>query len=176
MRQAIIALLLVGCWLPAQTAQAASDVEVAGDILQVLIPSIGFGATLYLDDDQGRDQFLQSFASTVVITQVLKYSINRERPNGGSQSFPSGHTSAAFQGAAFIHARFGLSYAIPAYIGAAFVGYSRVESNKHYNSDVFAGALIGSLSAFYFSDPYNGISMQPKASQSGYGAQLSVAW
>jgi len=169
-------LLLGVCWLTTQPAQAASDVEVAGDILQVLIPSVGFGATLYLDDDQGRDQFLQSFASTVVVTQVLKYSINRERPNGGSQSFPSGHTSAAFHGAAFIHARYGLSYGIPAYIGAAFVGYSRVASNKHYNSDVFAGALIGGISAFYFGDPYNGISIQPTASKSGYGAKLSMAW
>lgn len=142
----------------------------------MLIPGIGLGATLYLDDQEGLGQFLQSFASTVVITQALKYGINRDRPNGGSQSFPSGHTSAAFHGAAFIHARYGLSDAIPAYIGAAFVGYSRIEANKHYNSDVFAGALIGGISAFYFSDTYSGMSIQPTARESGYGIQLSAAW
>jgi len=46
---------------------------------------------------------------------------------------------------------------IPAYIGAAFVGWSKVEgeSDKHDATDVLAGASIGILSSYYFTTLYN---------------------
>ena len=157
-------------------ARAASDIEVAGDVLQILIPSIAYGTTLYLDDTEGESQMYQSFFTTVGITQALKYGVNRKRPNGGDHSFPSGHTSAAFQGAGFIHARYGWKYAIPAYIGASFVGYSRVYANKHFPSDVWAGAIIGTLSSFYFATPYKDINIQPTANNGKYGLQVSTTW
>ncbi len=160
----------------APQAKAASDIEVAGDVLQILIPSIAYGTTLYLDDDEGEMQMYKSFFTTVGITQALKYGVNRKRPNGGDHSFPSGHTSAAFQGAGFIHARYGWKYAIPAYIGASFVGYSRVYANKHFPSDVWAGAIIGTLSSFYFATPYKGVSIQPTANNGEYGLQVNASW
>ena len=157
-------------------ARAASDIEVAGDVLQILIPSIAYGTTLYLDDSEGESQMYQSFFTNLGITYTLKISINRTRPNGGDHSFPSGHTSAAFQGAGFIHARYGWKYAIPAYISASFVGYSRVYANKHYTSDVLAGAAIGALSSFYFATPYKDINIQPTANNGKYGLQVSTTW
>ncbi len=157
-------------------AKAASDIEIAGDVLQILIPGIAYGTTLYWDDDEGETQMYQSFFTNLGITYTLKVSINRTRPNGGDYSFPSGHTSAAFQGAAFIHARYGWTYAIPAYIGACFVGYSRVYANKHFPSDVWAGAIIGTLSSFYFTTPYKGINIQPTANNGEYGLQVSASW
>ena len=157
-------------------ARAASDIEVAGDVLQILIPSIAYGTTLYLNDSEGESQMYQSFFTNLGITYTLKISINRTRPNGGDHSFPSGHTSAAFQGAGFIHARYGWKYAIPAYIGASFVGYSRVYANKHFPSDVWAGAIIGTLSSFYFATPYKDINIQPTANNGKYGLQVSTTW
>jgi membrane-associated phospholipid phosphatase len=162
--------------LLSSNAKAASDIEVAGDILQILIPSVAYGTTLYLDDNQGEMQMYKSFFTTVGITQALKYGVNRTRPNGGDHSFPSGHTSAAFQGAAFIHARYGWKYAVPAYIGASFVGYSRVYANKHFKSDVYAGAIIGTLSSFYFATPYKDLNITPTAANGEYGLQVSASW
>ncbi len=159
-----------------QQAKAASDIEVAGDILQILIPSTAYGTTLYLHDEKGETQMYQSFFTTFGITQGLKYGINRKRPNGGNHSFPSGHTSAAFQGAAFIHQRYGLKPAIPAYVGAAFVGYSRIYADKHFGSDVLAGALIGTLSSFYFTKPYQGFHISPTANNDDYGLQIAKSW
>lgn len=170
----LLPLLCLFC-LP-QTSKAASDTEVAGDIIQVLIPSIAYGATLYLDDEEGETQMYQSFFTTLGITQGLKYGINRERPNGGDHSFPSGHTSAAFQGAAFIHARYGYKYAIPAYIGASFVGYSRVYADKHFGSDVLAGAALGIVTSFYFAEPYQGFNITPTVNLGEYGLQVSTSW
>ena len=161
----------------ANQAKAASDIEVAGDWIQILIPSIAYSTTLYLDDEEGEKQMYKSFFTNTGITFALKFGVGRERPDGSNnRSFPSGHTSASFQGASFIHARYGLKYAIPAYIGAAFVGYSRVYANKHFTSDVLAGAAIGSLSSFYFTTPYKGLNITPTANKGEYGLQVSTSW
>lgn len=159
-----------------QQGAFAMDTQRAGDILQIIIPSVAYGTTLYLDDKEGQNQFYKSFGTNLGVTYGLKYGVNKKRPNGGEHSFPSGHTSAAFQGASFIHKRYGLKYAIPAYIGATFVGYSRVHSDAHYTSDVIAGALIGSLSSFYFTTQYNGFEIKPIAMNSGYGVGISTSW
>lgn len=156
-----------------QTAFASSNIEKTGDILQIIIPSVAYGSTFYLDDDSGRNQFYKSFASTLLITQSLKISINKKRPNGSDKSFPSGHTSAAFQGASFIHGRYGLKYAIYAYLGAAYVGYSRVESDNHYVDDVLAGAAIGIISNIYFTTPYKGLVITPLANNKTYGLKVT---
>lgn len=125
-----------------------------GDLLQIAIPLSAYTATFYLDDPEGRRQFHWSIATTALTTQALKYSIDAERPNGGKRSFPSGHTSAAFHGASFIHMRYGTEYGLPAYALATYVGYSRVVSKNHHERDVVAGAAIGTLASWYFTTRY----------------------
>jgi len=129
---------------------ASDRVERAGDILQIVVPAVAYGMTFHKGDEEGRVQFYKSFASTIGVTHLLKNTIDAKRPNGGSKSFPSGHTSAAFQGAAFIHARYGMEQAWPAYAAATFVGYSRVDSDNHHTKDVIAGAALGIAASFYF--------------------------
>ncbi|VAX12687.1 Membrane-associated phospholipid phosphatase [hydrothermal vent metagenome] len=154
-----------------------SQVEKAGDILQVLIPLSAYGTTFYMHDTQGTNQFYKSFLSTFVITHALKIAVNEKRPgNNGGQSFPSGHTSAAFQGAAFIQLRYGWKYALPAYAAASFVGWSRIRANKHYPVDVFAGAAIGILSNYYFTSPYKGATLTPYVEKDTLGLSLSMKW
>ncbi len=175
-----IILMWIGVNLISVDQVSASDkIEKAGDILQILIPSVAYSSTFYLNDFDGRNQFYKSFATTVALTQGLKNIITKKRPNGLDKSFPSGHTSAAFQGASFIHKRYGLKYAIPAYIGASFVGYSRVESDNHYMEDVLAGAVIGITNSFYFSEPFKGFKgfkINPVANNEVYGISISKKW
>jgi len=96
-----------------------------------------------------------------VITQGLKYSINRARPYEkypafvhphdieSDASFPSGHTSTAFATATSLSINFKKWYVVvPAYAYAASVGYSRLYLGEHYPTDVFAGALVGAGSAY----------------------------
>ncbi len=152
----------------------ADTVETAGDYIQIAIPAIGFGTTLLLKDREGSWQFTKHFATTFLTTHALKYLVDKERPDGsGNNSFPSGHTSAAFQGATFIHLRYGWKWSIPAYAGAAFVGYSRVDSDNHYVEDVVAGAALGILSGYLFVTPYEDLSVTPIASNGNYGLMLS---
>lgn len=76
---------------------ASDKIEKAGDLLQILIPGIAYVSTFHLDDEEGRRQFYKSFATNFAATHGLKYIIEKDRPNGSSKSFPSGHTSAAFR-------------------------------------------------------------------------------
>ena len=160
-------------------AQDKSKTEKAGDIIQVLIPATAYATTFVLDDNEGRNQFYKSFFTNLGITYALKYAVNKPRQeNNGDYSFPSGHTSASFQGATFIHKRYGLKYSIPAYIGATFVGWSRVEgeSDKHDFTDVAAGALIGVLSSYYFTSPYKNLVVTPIADSNNVGINLTYKW
>jgi membrane-associated phospholipid phosphatase len=79
-------------------------------------------------------------------TGILKYSLHRQRPDGSNYySLPSGHTSTAFALATVAERHYGWRAGLPAYALAAGIGLSRIESNKHYLSDVIAGATIGTI-------------------------------
>tara|TARA_Y100001970_G_C14095009_1_gene782148 strand:- start:124 stop:696 length:573 start_codon:yes stop_codon:yes gene_type:complete len=124
-----------------------SSIERAGDFLQIGLPLFGLGISKYKDDSDGTSQFWKSFLYANLTTSLLKIIVDKERPNGHCcESFPSGHTTAAFSGAMFIHQRYGDKYGIPSLLLASFVGYSRVYAKKHYWIDVFCGATIGILS------------------------------
>ncbi|MBP2280487.1 membrane-associated phospholipid phosphatase [Psychrobacter sp. PL19] len=151
-------ILLSSSLIIASPAQAAnsSGTEKAGDIIAIAIPAIAYGSTYYKDDKSGRQQFYQAFGTNLAVTYGLKAIIDKERPNGSDdKSFPSSHTSVAFQGASFIHKRYGLEYSIPAYIGASFVAYSRLEADEHDAVDVLAGAALGVASSMYLTKSYN---------------------
>lgn len=94
------------------------------------------------------------------ITQGLKYGIGQERPYGNVYtSFPSGHTADAFMGAEILRREYGKEYpgiAIAGYTVATATGLLRIYNNRHWASDVLAGAGIGILSASitYWLAPY----------------------
>lgn len=103
----------------------------------------------------------ESFIISTVLSTAMKYSFNRPRPfetypdeitkltSGGSPSFPSGHTSAAFATATSLSLAYPKWYIItPAFIWAGAVGYSRMDLGVHYPSDVLMGAIVGAGSAF----------------------------
>jgi membrane-associated phospholipid phosphatase len=77
------------------------------------------------------------------ITESIKVTARRRRPDGGHFSFPSGHASATFATASVLQRRFGWKVGIPAYILGTYVAASRLQENQHYLSDVVFGAAIG---------------------------------
>lgn len=80
-------------------ASAKSNTEKAGDNIQILQPLSAYVSTFALGDKEGRTQFYKSFFTNLGMTHALKYAINKPRPeNNGDYSFPSGHTSASFEG------------------------------------------------------------------------------
>lgn len=91
-------------------------------------------------------------ASLIMATTVnaLKYTTRVERPDGSSNnSFPSGHTATAFMGAEFLRREYwNVSpwIGVAGYVAAAGTGYFRLHNNRHWLSDVLAGAGIGIIS------------------------------
>lgn len=115
--------------------------------------------------------YAESILWTYGLTEILKVCVGRARPymyydgapskameNGDwNNSFPSGHTSMCFAAAAFssyVYAMYnpdnnmkwvitGASFGL-----AATVGALRIAGGAHYFTDVFTGALIGTVSGF----------------------------
>ena len=90
------------------------------------------------------------FINAVIVTS-LKAITAQERPDGSNFfSFPSGHTAHAFLAASILHSELkhrSRWFGIGAYTIATSVGALRMLNNKHWQSDVFAGAGIGILSS-----------------------------
>ena len=88
-----------------------------------------------------------SIASMTILVNGVKYSVGRLRPDATSNnSFPSGHTATAFMTATMLHKEYeGRSpwFSIGGYSLAALTGVSRVLNNRHWVTDVVAGAAIG---------------------------------
>ncbi len=129
--------------------------ELTGDILQIALPVTAFITTFSLQDKEGSKQFLKGFIATEATVYALKYSIQTRRPNRERLSFPSGHTALAAFASGFIHQRYGLQYAIPAYAATFVVGYSRIKTNNHWMHDVIGGAAIALLYSCLFTKPYH---------------------
>lgn len=97
----------------------------------------------------GRMLVSDAFSGAIMAGLVngLKYSVRRPRPDGSARnSFPSGHTATAFMTAAMLHKEYGWRsqwFSIGGYTVAALTGVSRVLNNRHWVTDVMAGAAIG---------------------------------
>lgn len=151
----LVLIVLLGVLNSKASFSQKTFIESSGDILQIGIPAIAFGSTLFVKaDDKPHWQFVKAFGTSFVVTHTLKRIIDKKRPDGGFHSFPSGHTSAAFTGAAFIQKRYGWEYGIPAYLLASYVGYSRVYADRHDIYDIAAGAAIGIIASYLFTKPY----------------------
>ena len=81
---------------------------------------------------------------------VLKNVTHRQRPDhSGFDSFPSGHTANAFAAAEFLKQEYkdiAPWYSYAGYTVATATGVLRMYNNKHWLSDVVAGAGFGILS------------------------------
>ena len=171
----------------------------AADILKVtgqpeiwaLVPAVMIGTGLAFKKPGLTHAGLRAVTSAALaggVTALLKATFGRVRPDvegsepldfdpfSGNVSLPSGHTSTAFGFAASladdVHplwAKIGL------YTLATGTAWSRVYDNKHWTSDVVAGAVVGIASAKIVRGSWQvwGIRM-PAVFTDGH--QVTVSW
>lgn len=101
-----------------------------------------------------------SYLMMTVAVLTLKNITKVERPDGSSNnSFPSGHTATAFAGAEFMYQEYkdqSIWYGVSGYLVATGTGLFRMYNDRHWFTDVAAGAGIGILSTkvAYWIYPY----------------------
>jgi membrane-associated phospholipid phosphatase len=149
-------------------------ITISGDLLSAgLAVSAGAtGAVEALRGDQGRsiEVAVESILATSAVTQFFKFAVQRIRPGSDStDSFPSAHTSTAFAGATFLFRRMRDEWEGPAanwswlaYAPAAYVAIDRVESGRHFPSDVAFGAFLGVFLTNWIYDAHYGDDRHPE--------------
>ncbi|MBU1099261.1 MAG: phosphatase PAP2 family protein [Bacteroidetes bacterium] len=119
--------------------------------------------------------FQKSLIYTYTVTEIAKTIFKRERPdNSDTRSFFSGHTSTTFAGATFLFLELNDIYTNTKWIvenkyllkaiqtttfaclygWAGYVGYCRIQDNRHYLSDVLIGASIGTVISYILHQSY----------------------
>jgi membrane-associated phospholipid phosphatase len=130
----------------------ADRVFKAGEILGELGTLLGSASAVYavgrLKDQPkvshlGMD-LIEALAMSEALTQTLKYTTRRERPDGsGKNSFPSGHAADTFAFATALERHLNWKYSVPAYVFASYVAMSRLPANRHWLSDAVFGSAVG---------------------------------
>ncbi|MDO8446527.1 MAG: phosphatase PAP2 family protein [Deltaproteobacteria bacterium] len=121
------------------------------------------GSGYLLENEKMQETSLLSFESFIVantIGTVVKTGAGRTRPNedegstkfspfsfdSAHTSFPSGHTTSAFSIASVFADEYDEPWVdVTAYGLASAVALQRVYDDKHWASDVFAGAVLGTV-------------------------------
>lgn len=135
--------------VPGTTAK----MERIGDVMQYVLPWLALSFVAFTGNAELAWTWLYGCLGAAVVVHVIKKLMNftkfGKRPNGGDNSFPSGHTSGAFSGAAFFLFAFGPTAAAIPFVLAFMTGWSRVLAKHHWWRDVIAGALISTLCVYF---------------------------
>jgi len=98
----------------------------------------GSEGLVHFGGDLGR-----SFVYSGLLCIAVKVLVNRPRPSGGPNSFPSGHTTSAFSTVPIVWHHAGWLAGVGACGLATLTGLGRLEESKHYTSDIIVGAALG---------------------------------
>src|SRR5256886_4683049 len=162
--------------------------------------AIGIVGTFYLygeifKDPRAKTTALDAISATAIasgiVTNSFKYVIGRGRPTdgkgaynfrpfSGQDSFSSGHTTEVFALASVISEHYDTPWVqVTSYGLASAVGYARLNNNRHWPSDVLAGAAIGTFvgkTVVHFNQKHRQVSIQPLVGPDLHGAQMSMPW
>ena len=176
-------------WLHAVNTNTTPFLNSYSSIMSTSVPYVSAGLPIvfltvgYLANNEGLVSTgiysLASLAVSTAFTYELKYVIRRQRPYDkypgyidprggtvGDPSFPSMHTSMAFNTATALTLQYPKWYvAVPSYLWAGSVAYARMNQGVHYPTDVIAGVLTGAGCAYltyklnqWLNKPFNKIS------------------
>jgi len=136
---------------PAATTTALEGGDKYGNLSLQIPLAVGWWVTGHAmgsarGASAGRD-LLRAQINATTWSYVIKYAVDRTRPNGDPRSFPSGHATAVFATAMVLQQHYGWKVGVPFFGAATYTAISRLTVNKHWASDVTMGAFVGMASA-----------------------------
>jgi membrane-associated phospholipid phosphatase len=170
------------------TSDTAKNLFIAGKYIGSLPVLMGAAASTYLvgrgrDSQRGQHLGMDLIEATILsetITQGIKVAVRRERPirddgtRAGGFAFPSGHAAGTFAAATVLQQHLGWKWAVPTYTIASYVAMSRLVDDRHWASDVVAGAaegiIVGRSVTWHGRNFYASPMLLPK----GYGVMINV--
>ncbi len=134
-----------------------------------LLPLLTDGA----DGGQHTLRIVDAVGTSAVLCYGLKEVIRSPRPDNEREldSFPSCHATTAFA-LARVQSHYHPDYAILWYSGAALIGYSRLDLNRHRLVDVLIGAGLGYLVGEVELGQKNGLILFPLIRQDAQGNSI----
>jgi membrane-associated phospholipid phosphatase len=164
---------VAGAHTASDDLEAASGVVYLASVLAA--PSGNSGAEWWSAKLQGGLVGLGAIAATELTTETIKVAANRQRPNGGDNSMPSGHTSFAAVADTMTARNLEAIPMNPAVrttltMGVDLLtfstGWARVEAGAHFPSDVLVGMSIGNFFGRMFDDAFLGDDLAQRLSVS----------
>jgi membrane-associated phospholipid phosphatase len=139
------------------TSDTAKNVFLLGKYIGSFPVLIGTAGTTYIvgrarGSRRGQHLGMDLIEATLLadgMTQLIKVAVRRERPlrDDGTRAsgfaFPSGHAAGTFAAATVLQQHLGWKWAVPTYTVASYVAMSRLVDDRHWASDVTAGAALG---------------------------------
>jgi membrane-associated phospholipid phosphatase len=160
--------------LAANDPDDPAEISRLGNVLgngriALVVTSATYGVASLAGFDEVADpagRVLASLVAAGMANGLLKASVGRARPrlelgsgefrpfalDNGWQSFPSGHATVAFALATAISAEADRLWVTAlTFSGAGLVAWSRSHEDRHWASDVVAGAAVGTVMAYHTS-------------------------
>lgn len=139
------------------TSDTAENVVLLGKYIGSFPVLIGTAGSTYIIGRARGSRRVQHLGMDLIeatlladgMTQLIKVSVRRERPlrDDGTRAsgfaFPSGHSAGTFAAATVLQQHLGWKWAVPTYTIASYVAMSRLVDDRHWASDVTAGAALG---------------------------------
>ena len=136
---------------------------------------------------------IESYILSRLLVRIPKYVFGRSRPDAwwgpgpgewkgpiNGKSFPSGHTTSAFAVASVIAFQYrGKPWVqVTAYSLASLAGISRLYDNRHWISDVFAGAVFGTITGRFICRQHlqNQFLLEPVSIDGISGVKMVYRW
>lgn len=162
-----------GKWVGAAPTQAAVSIGlyVAG---RYMLPHAEGEPKTNKVSHLGYDLLRAQIVSQAFV-QATKFAVRRDRPNGDSYGFPSGHAATAFAVASVLERHLGYRAALPTLAIATYVATSRLHDNVHFVSDVLFGSAIGMATGWTVVGRHgrNGYVLVPRPVRGGFALALT---
>lgn len=179
MKRLLLIILLLSSLSTVSAQRYERAIDLSTDVGMFVPGALGAGIALFKGDAEGLVELGKTVAISTAVTYILKYSVDKERPDGsGLDAFPSNHCNFSFAGATFVMKRYGWKWGVPAYLVSGCVAWGRIYARKHDIWDVLAGAAIGVGSGLLFTTPYakkHNMTLVPTLTDSGCGIHFSMS-